>query len=295
MTCTTYRRGFTLVELLVVIAIIAVLVGLLLPAVQKVREAAQRSRNQNNLKQLALATHSYHDTLQTLPAVWTGQVVGTGPVAGLNTLVALFPHLELGPVFNQGMPTQSFGNNAALRKTVVRMLIAGNDPIVPQTGQWPDANAWGLVSFAANYQVFKGPDTNPWAGGSRLANVSDGLSATQFWSEKAGQCNNGTANVTNVSAPAACIWSHGPWYAGGDLGTRYMPLYAYDASYSVRLPQQATRLQVCDWRTTQGFSPLAVQVALGDGSVRAVSLLVTQTTWNRSITPADGELLGTDW
>src|ERR1700759_2936984 len=83
------KDGFTLIELLVVIAIIAVLIGLLLPAVQKVREAAQRTQCQNNLKQLGLAAHNYHDINQAFPAAQ-----GSQSPSYINQLLPLLPYLE---------------------------------------------------------------------------------------------------------------------------------------------------------------------------------------------------------
>src|ERR1700686_5084373 len=106
------RRGFTLIELLVVIAIIAILIGLLLPAVQKVREAANRAKCENTLKQLGVAAHNYHDTYGQFPPavqVYTTQTAGqnnmcswyNNPMPGPNWAVLMLPFIEQDGLYRQ--------------------------------------------------------------------------------------------------------------------------------------------------------------------------------------------------
>src|SRR6476660_6460897 len=104
------RRGFTLIELLVVIAIIAVLIGLLLPAVQKVREAASRLSCQNNLKQLALAMHGYHDAHNSLPPGMSPGTISYGDqyCCWGTWQIAILPHIEQADAFRA---YQNYGGN----------------------------------------------------------------------------------------------------------------------------------------------------------------------------------------
>jgi prepilin-type N-terminal cleavage/methylation domain-containing protein len=137
-----HRRGFTLIELLVVIAIIAVLVGLLLPAVQKVREAANRAQCQNNMKQLGIAIHMYHDSFNGLPVEGTTQP--------LSIYTKLLPYVEQVNIYNQIMPAFQLGVNAEI-------VYAAANPVAYANNGAPDQATQNLYIAAAALPACKTP------------------------------------------------------------------------------------------------------------------------------------------
>jgi len=158
--------AFTLIELLVVIAIIAVLIGLLLPAVQKVREAAARAKCMNNLKQIGLAAHNYHDALKVFPpaiqifnppANGTQNMVGTYriPAFGPNWAVFLLPYMEQDSMFRQVATSvsayMSTGDQGwkAIRVNTIPILLCPSDPN-NQTPCALNGGSWARGNYAAN-------------------------------------------------------------------------------------------------------------------------------------------------
>jgi prepilin-type N-terminal cleavage/methylation domain-containing protein/prepilin-type processing-associated H-X9-DG protein len=303
------RTGFTLIELLVVIAIIAVLIGLLLPAVQKVRESANRMRCKNNLKQIGIALHSYHDRMGSFPPGYFSNLSGpasqgsnanctwdeTGP--GWGWAAMLLSDLEQSNLQQQIRFDLQISDplNAGVRTTVLPIYVC---PSEVQTGTFfvVDANGNPLVEVArCSYVAMNGIlgvtadafDNNGVFLRNRLMrmrDVTDGLSNTLFVGERA-------TNMSSVTWTGAVL--------GGVVPAQRYPnpadqlANAEAASALVLAHGSRTHIPndqlVFDADATSSYHASGVNFLFGDGSVHSISNNIDGLLYEALLTRAGGE------
>jgi prepilin-type N-terminal cleavage/methylation domain-containing protein len=315
------RSAFTLIELLVVIAIIGVLIGLLLPAVQKVREAANRVKCSNNIKQLGLAVHNFAATHEKVPPIWNWSGPGeymyqcpTNCMPGCNLnaggaidgtiLFLLLPYLEQNSLFTSA---NGYSSNLLTDKVVMGFICPSDGTM--GTSQYTNTIGLGSTNYVANVMVF-----DPISPREILGAMPDGTSNTVIFAERYRNCN--APGGTYWSPAWALNWGQNvgdsgmfPGFGWNDLQARSSynttmfnynsgsPFYWAAPNFSSgAIPFQTAPTQAnCNANVTQSAHAGVMEVGVGDGSVRSLSSSIYVTTWVNACVPNDGAVLGSDW
>jgi prepilin-type N-terminal cleavage/methylation domain-containing protein/prepilin-type processing-associated H-X9-DG protein len=299
-------RGFTLIELLVVIAIIAVLIALLLPAVQQAREAARRSQCKNNLKQIGLAFHNYHDLLNVFPVNYADRNSGAWGTSstGHSWMLFILPGIDQAPLYSKVNLNTPLSDpvNMTVSQTVIPVFLCPSD--LTGNGQLPNRSDTGLTHAINSYKAVAGsnwtwglPAWNPVsAPGGRNGNQTDGLNLGNgiLCSNQTGvnpatrmrDITDGTSNTFAVGEAVAdwCLWTWW-WYPNATTATCAIPL-----NYLLKVPQNAG-----DWPNNYAFASRHIgggHFLMADGSVRFVSENINTTTYRALSTLSSGEIIG---
>ncbi|MBI3408985.1 MAG: DUF1559 domain-containing protein [Planctomycetes bacterium] len=250
------RTAFTLVQLLVILALILLLFAFLLPAVSQVRKVASRVEGMNNLKQIGLASHNFHDVNRAFPPT-----VGTlGNQTG-TIHFHLLPYIEQDNLYKAAE-----GNvwNKGLSGTVVATYVDPQDPNAPPDNKF---NGWlATTNYAANWMVFK-------TGGRTLAQITDGTSNTLMFTQRYQVCDG---TPTAWGYPALYTWA---------------PIFGY---YNQGKFQSKPRQADCDPKLGQSLDDTGIQTLFCDGSVRSIGDSISPQNWWALTTPDGGEIVEID-
>jgi prepilin-type N-terminal cleavage/methylation domain-containing protein/prepilin-type processing-associated H-X9-DG protein len=293
--------GFTLVELLVVIAIIGVLVALLLPAVQAAREAARRMQCSNNLRQMGLALHNYHDVNQSFPMNY--RPVAAGPYSWMQ---AILPYIEQQNLYSQLTigGTQSLTNNAQVASTAIKGYLCPSDGITPKGALMPNRSDSGGTKAITNYKACSGAawgwtivnsNNVRWQGDSNGLIHCDGFMCSNSYGSVASSVTPGMGDVFKNQMRIATIsdgtsnsfavgeaigaWSYWTWWYNSNacVATCGLPL-----NYRRGIDKLDDATMASSWNRNFGFyslHPAGGNFAMCDGSVRFVADNIDTTSY----------------